>query len=102
MFNICMWNLIHTTPVPVNGFGLILLDRATERNMTANKEAAKNKLRMPVLAVGSQAFIGKEVKNQMDKVADNVQYQELKFGHQLAEECPHELARTYLDFLQKL
>ena len=57
---------------------------------------------MPVLAVGSQAFIGKEVKNQMDKVADNVQYQELKFGHQLAEECPDELARTYLDFLKKL
>ena len=70
--------------------------------MIANKEAAKNKLKMPVLAVGSQAFIGKEVKNQMDKVAGNVQYRELKFGHQLAEECPDELAKTYLDFLQKL
>lgn len=57
---------------------------------------------MPVLAVGSQAFIGKEVKTQMDNVADNVQYQELRYGHQLAEECPDALARIYLDFLRKL
>ena len=57
---------------------------------------------MPVLAVGSQAFIGKEVKNQMERVADDVHYEELNFGHQLAEECPEELARRYLDFLSKV
>lgn len=77
-------------------------DRATERNVEVNKEAAKTKLKMPVLAVGSEAFIGKEVKNQMDKVAGDVRYQELKFGHQLAEECPDDLAKVYLDFLQAL
>ncbi|KAK4687556.1 hypothetical protein P7C73_g2566, partial [Tremellales sp. Uapishka_1] len=76
--------------------------RATELNSTANVVAAKTKLTIPVLAVGSRAFIGKEVKIQMDKVADNVQYQELDFGHQLAEECPDELARVYLAFLQGL
>ena len=70
--------------------------------MIVNREAAKIKLGMPVLAVGSQAFIGKQVKIQMDKIADNVQYQELPYGHQLAEECPDALARIYLDFLQKL
>lgn len=70
--------------------------------MRNNKEAAKTKLKMPVLAVGSEAFIGKEVKKQMDDVAENVVYQELKFGHQLAEECPELLAKTYMDFLQKL
>ena len=70
--------------------------------MEVNREAAKRKLRMPVLAIGSQAFIGKEVKTQMDRVADDVQYQELRYGHQLAEECPDALARVYLDFLQHL
>jgi hypothetical protein len=69
--------------------------------MLVNKKAAEVKLKMPVLAVGSQAFIGKEVANQMYKVAENVEYQELKFGHQLAEECPEDLAKVYLAFLQK-
>jgi hypothetical protein len=57
---------------------------------------------MPVLAVGSRAFIGKEVKVQMDRVAESVQYAELKYGHQLAEECPDALAQLYLKFLEKL
>jgi hypothetical protein len=59
-------------------------------------------LTLPVLAVGSEAFIGEEVKRQMERVADNVEYKELKFGHQLAEECPDLLAELYLDFLKKL
>jgi hypothetical protein len=69
--------------------------------MVVNRKAAETKLKMPVLAVGSQAFIGKEVHNQMEKVAEHVEYQELKFGHQLAEECPDDLARVYLEFLQR-
>lgn len=68
--------------------------------MAVNKEAAKTKLTMPVLAVGSRAFIGHEVKNQMEKVAERVEYRELNFGHQLAEECPEELARVYVAFLK--
>jgi len=65
-----------------------------------NREAAKNKLKAPVFAVGSEAFIGKEVKKQMENVAEHVEYQELKFGHQLAEECPEQLANIYLNFLE--
>ena len=57
---------------------------------------------MPVLAVGSEAFIGKDVEKQMEKVAGTVEYQELKFGHQLAEECPEQLANVYLNFLNAL
>ena len=71
-------------------------------NVKQNKEAAKVELKMPVLAVGSEAFIGKEVGKQMEKVASKVDYQELKFGHQLAEECPEQLATIYLDFLKTL
>ena len=81
---------------------ILVLDRATEQNAKANKEAAMKRLTMPVLAVGSQAFIGEEVKDQMERVADNVRYEELKFGHQLSEECPDQLAKRYLDFLSKL
>jgi len=57
---------------------------------------------LPVLAVGSEVFIGKEVKNQMEKIAEKVEYQELKFGYQLAEECLDDLAKTYLTFLRVL
>jgi hypothetical protein len=38
----------------------------------------------------------------MDNMARNVRYEELKFGHQLAEECPEELVMLYLRFLQNL
>lgn len=57
---------------------------------------------MPVLAVGSEAFIGKEVGKQMEKVARKVEYHELRYGHQLAEECPEQLATVYLHFLDTL
>lgn len=57
---------------------------------------------MPVLAVGSEAFIGKEVGKQIEKVASQVEYHELRFGHQLAEECPEQLASVYLNFLNAL
>lgn len=78
------------------------IDRATESNVAANKKAAEKKLKMPVLAIGSRDFIGKEVEKQMQHVGENVQYKELHYGHQLAEECPNELAKIYRDFLQSL
>lgn len=70
--------------------------------MAANKKAAETKLKVPVLAIGSRDFIGREVEKQMQKVAENVQYKELHHGHQLAEECPIELAKLYRDFLKSL
>ena len=36
----------------------------------------------------------------MQRVAENAQYSELKFGHQLAEECPKMLSDWQLAFLQ--
>lgn len=73
--------------------------RATKENTAQNRESAKEKLTCPVLAVGGEAFIGRQVNHQMDLVAHNVLYEELPFGHQLAEECPHDLAQVYLRFL---
>ena len=49
----------------------------------------------------SEAFLGKEVKNQMEKVAEKVEHRELKFGYQLAE-YRDDLVKTYLNFLQRL
>lgn len=78
--------------------------RETEANVRDNKKSAQTKLTLPVLAIGSKDFIGAEVKSQMEAVCqkDSVTYKELDFGHQLAEECPEQLARLFLDFLGQL
>ena len=73
----------------------------TEANVRENKKSAEKKLTLPVLAIGSKDFIGAEVKSQMEAVCqkESVTYKELDFGHQLAEECPEQLARLFLNFL---
>ena len=84
-----MWS--HTLLITELGCYLadvVIPDRATERNVRDNKESAKTKLKLLVLAVGSRDFIGKEVKKQMGYMAENVEYQELNFGHQVAKESP--------------
>lgn len=73
--------------------------RATLEDAEQIQELAGRRLEIPVLAVGSKYFIGKEVHNQMQQVAGDVRYVELNYGHQLAEECPEDLAREYLGFL---
>jgi pimeloyl-ACP methyl ester carboxylesterase len=75
--------------------------RATLDDADQNHESAKTKLKMPVLAVGSEYFIGKDNERQMREVAENVEAAILPWGHQLAEESPEELAAIYLKFFQK-
>jgi pimeloyl-ACP methyl ester carboxylesterase len=72
--------------------------RATLDDADQNREAAKNKLQMPVLAIGSEYFIGADNERQMHEVADDVRGAILPWGHQLAEECPDDLAKLYIDF----
>lgn len=55
-------------------------------------------IEIPVLAVGSEHFIGDEVERQMNIVASNVEYEGLPWGHQLAEECPKDLAAILAEF----
>lgn len=74
--------------------------RATLESGRQNKEAAKTRLKMPVLAVGSQYFIGADNERQMRQVAEDVRGVILPRGHQLAEECPDLLAAEYLKFLK--
>ena len=72
--------------------------RATLEDAKQNRESAKTKLTMPVLAVGSEHFIADDNERQMREVAESVRGVILPFGHQLAEECPEMLAAAYLDF----
>ena len=74
--------------------------RATLESGRQNKESAKKKLKMPVLAVGSQYFIAKDNERQMREVAENVRGVILPRGHQLAEECPEQLAAEYIKFFK--
>ena len=78
--------------------------RETKANVRDNKKSAEQKLTLPVLAVGSKDFIGAEVRSQMEMVCEQgaVEYRELDFGHQLAEECPEKLAGLFLEFLRKV
>jgi len=75
--------------------------RATLDDADQNRESAKTKLKMPVLAVGSKYFIGEDNERQMRQVAENVEAAILPWVHQLAEESPEELAEIYLNFLRK-
>lgn len=75
--------------------------RATLDDADQNREAAKTKLKMPVLAVGSEYFIGKDNERQMREVAEDVEGVILPWGHQLAEESPEELADIYIKFFSK-
>lgn len=73
--------------------------RATLESAKQNKESAKKKLKMPVLAVGSEYFIAEDNERQMREVASDVRGVILPRGHQLAEECPEALAAEYIKFL---
>ncbi len=72
--------------------------RATLEDAEQNRESAKMRLPMPVLAVGGKDFIGEDNERQMGKVAEEVRGVILPWGHQLAEECPEDLAGEYLKF----
>jgi pimeloyl-ACP methyl ester carboxylesterase len=75
--------------------------RATLEDAEQNHEAAKTKLTMPVLAVGSEYFIGADNERQMREVAEDVRGVILPWGHQLAEEDPEALAEAYLQFFKE-
>lgn len=66
--------------------------RATFQDAEWNLEAAKEKLKMPVLALGGREFIFEEVEREMKLVAEDVTSVVLDYGHQMAEECPELLA----------
>ena len=75
--------------------------RATFENIDLCTNWGKTKLKMPVLTVGSQYFVGEESKRQMERVADGVRYVELDCGHSMALERPAKLAETLHGFFSE-
>ena len=63
-----------------------------------NREAAKTKLELPVLALGGDAFIGQRNEDLMQQVARHVTGHVFHAGHDLAEEVPAEMAAVLLPF----
>ena len=76
--------------------------RASEEDAEQNQKQFKKKLEMPVLAVGGKHFFAEEVHHQMNQVAENVRGVILDKGHNLALECPEELAKEYLRFFDEV
>jgi pimeloyl-ACP methyl ester carboxylesterase len=68
--------------------------RETFKNIEDCKRWSQSKLKMPVIAIGSEYFVGVESKREMELVAENVSYVEIDCGHSLALERPQKLADT--------
>jgi pimeloyl-ACP methyl ester carboxylesterase len=96
----CVDEWARTSSAPGGLRAIFEVYRETFKNIEDNTRWAESKLPMPVLAVGSEYFIGKEVKNQMDRVSDNVKYVELDCGHSMALERPRQLADHLIKFFK--
>ena len=64
-----------------------------------NRQAAKTKLELPVLALGGNAFIGERNEDMMRQLAGNVTGHVFHAGHDLAEEVPEQMAAVLRPFL---
>lgn len=77
--------------------------RANELDGEQNQTQFANKLNIPVLAVGGEAFFGDEVRHTVLPVAENVRGVVIKeCGHNPSLEKPNELADIYLSFFREL
>lgn len=72
--------------------------RATFTDAEQNRKAATTPLAVPLLAVASEPFIGTDNERLVREVATDARTLSFPYGHQLAEECPADLAEAYLTF----
>ena len=96
----CVDEWARTSAAPGGLRAIFEVYRATFENIELDGKWAEKKLTMPVLAVGSQYFIGDEVRRQMERVAEDVRYVELDCGHSMALERPEKLAGLLHDFFK--
>ncbi|GAA0918390.1 hypothetical protein GCM10009574_046120 [Streptomyces asiaticus] len=78
---------------------MLAVRRAMLVDAEQNREAARTKLDIPVLALGGDAFIGDRNEAQMRLLAHDVTGHVFEAGHDLAEEVPDEVADVLLTFL---
>lgn len=75
--------------------------RAGLKNARINQQLAETKLTLPVMTVGAPEFFGNLVKDQMSRVAVNVERSAIfeECGHSLALEAEQKLAAMLRDFM---
>ena len=73
--------------------------RATEVSAPQNEQRAKQRLTLPVLAIGGALSLGEGVAQTMRLVANNVQSVVMDCGHWLAEEAPQKMLAALMPFL---
>jgi pimeloyl-ACP methyl ester carboxylesterase len=78
---------------------MLSIYRAMLVDAEQNRQAARKKLDIPVLALGGDAFIGNRNEAQMRLFAHDVTGHVFSAGHDLAEEVPDEVAEVVLSFL---
>ncbi|MCL3992093.1 alpha/beta fold hydrolase [Streptomyces lavenduligriseus] len=78
---------------------MLAVYRAMLTDAGQNRQAARRKLDIPVLALGGSAFIGERNESQARHVAHHVTGHVFDAGHDLAEEVPDEMADVILPFL---
>ncbi|MFD8382833.1 alpha/beta fold hydrolase [Streptomyces sp. NPDC059679] len=78
---------------------MLAIYRAMLIDAEQNRQAARKKLDIPVLALGGSAFIGDRNETQMRLMAHDVTGHVFDAGHDLAEEVPDEVAAVILPFL---
>ncbi|MFF5369803.1 alpha/beta fold hydrolase [Streptomyces sp. NPDC013187] len=78
---------------------MLAVYRAMLTDAEQNRRAARQKLDIPVLALGGSAFIGERNESQARLVAHDVTGHVFDAGHDLAEEVPDEMAEVVLPFL---
>lgn len=71
------------------------------KNARINQELKKTKIAMPVLTIGAPEFFGNLVKDEMLKVAEDVERSEVfeECGHSLALEAEDRLANLLRKFM---
>jgi pimeloyl-ACP methyl ester carboxylesterase len=76
--------------------------RYGQQDFAQNKESKKQKLTMPVLAIGGEHSLGKYVEMLMQEFASNIRGSVFKdYGHWIAEEQSEEITRQLLTFLSE-
>lgn len=78
---------------------MLSIYRAMLVDAEQNRQAARRKLDIPVLALGGSQFVGDRCESQMRLMARDVTGHVFDAGHDLAEEVPDEMAEVVLPFL---
>jgi pimeloyl-ACP methyl ester carboxylesterase len=91
--------MVRSVEQPGGTRAILEMYRAREIDAEQNRPHYSDPISCPVLAVGAQAYLGRQVYTQLAQVASNVRGAVIaESGHNIALENPAALAKAYLDF----